>query len=316
MPEYSEIVSGTDYQRMMSEEHIYISDADNIISSTLQRLIKLHDDQGVNIIDLGCGPGRTVCYTPKTGRFKLFAVDKDLKYLTYTEQELMKSMDMSNESVALIHTDITTPDFNKHIIEQGYKDAYPVCVSQGVHHHIEKGKPLTQYLINVKNLITNGGVYILSDEFLAHYNNESERQITAVLWYCHVIAKAQKNKYVDLARGEAETLLDDLHAEEGGFKNEEMVNLVLSKAQEINEAASTIFATKLARSRAFQLISQLRAIIPTTSEIATDMSRGDYKICHAVFQKEVEAVGLQIIGIKTIGPIESLGGMVIYTLSA
>jgi len=45
-----------------------------------------------------------------------------------------------------------------------------------------------------------------------------------------------------------------------------------------------------------------------TNDPSLDLSRGDFKVCHQVFQEEVTEAGFVITGIKTIGPIETIGG--------
>ena len=44
------------------------------------------------------------------------------------------------------------------------------------------------------------------------------------------------------------------------------------------------------------------------------LSRGDYKVCHAVITEEVERAGFLITGVQTIGRVNTVGGFGIYTL--
>jgi hypothetical protein len=50
------------------------------------------------------------------------------------------------------------------------------------------------------------------------------------------------------------------------------------------------------------------------NSLSPPLSRGDYKICFQAFIQETQEAGFSPREIKTIGPIETIGGFGIFTL--
>jgi hypothetical protein len=200
-----------------------------------------------------------------------------------------------------------------------YQHDKPVTIfySQGVHHHIPKGKMVFRYLTNIREQLCFGGYYLLSDEFIPNYANNEERELNLVIWYSHIISHALQDGFQYLAQEETKTLLDDLSEgqPESSFKTIDQINLVLSKVDAINHLAETRNmedAKQLAGSliRELQVLTQKR---PSGNE-ALDLSRRDYKICDAVFRKEIEKVGFEIESVRSYGPLKHIGAMCVYVL--
>lgn len=297
---YSQIIGADDYIRMMGQ-HVHLKESDKAISRAVNFYIS-NTPRLFEVVELGCGPVRI---TPLfTGLHTLVtAVDHDSGFLAFADDYIKRY----NLGISLIFSDILTYQHRK---------AVEIFISQGVHHHIPKGKSTQDYLRNVLRQLTPGGIYIVSDEMLPHYDTEEERRIRVVIWYTYVITIAQTSTHYQLAREEAKTLLDDLAEGIGDsvFKTDEQINLVLQMAPRIS-AMAVANNHKTARELAVQLLTALQftgGLISKDSSLS--LSRRDYKICHVVFSREVQEAGLRIIGVKTIGPIQTIGGFGIYTL--
>lgn len=298
---YSAIIGPEDYIRMMSQEHVFLRDADEVLRSTFSFYARRFLPSPT-IVELGCGPLRI---TESLAReFPVTAVDWDPGFLKFSKRLLRQRKD---SRITLVSSDICTYRHTRNV---------DIFVSQGVHHHIPK-RATQDYLANVYRELSFPGIYIVSDEMLPHYDDPQERALRALVWYSYVISAAQLRGYHGLAREEAKTLLDDLAEGGGNFpvKHEASIELVLREAQRVTLAFRRVWTEDFS-SLAFRLLGQLhhrrRA---SSSDPSLLLSRRDYKICHAEFEKEVTKAGFKIIGVETVGPVNTIGGFGIYVLS-
>lgn len=299
---YSSIIDPETYNTLMTEEHIYIQQADD----TLCRLIEKQSQEGkAEVIELGCGPARLLEQVAQIQGIHLTGIDHDPNFIEYGKKILLDKKLQAN----ILFGDVCS-----------YKHVQPVDIfySQGIHHHIPKGDDTQKYLKNTIDSLKPGGIYILSDEFLAEYsvNNTDERSIQAILWYSLVIHNAIHNGHTLLAIEEAKTLLDDLSEgqNKASIKTTEQIDLVLGSVQTIDEAARKDIheAKKLAK----DVLGQIHLLAGTklNDDPRLDLSRGDFKICDSVFRSEVEQVGFRVQDVIHIGPIQTIGGFSIYIL--
>lgn len=302
LPTYSSIIDPQTYNTLMTEQHIYIQQADD----TICRLIENQLQEGkTEVVELGCGPARLLEQVGRISRIHLTGIDHDLNFIEYGEKILQEKK------------------INAHILFGdvcSYRHQKPVDIfySQGIHHHIPKGDDTKKYLRNIFKALKPGGLYILSDEFLAEYSlkNKDERCIQAILWYSLVIQNALYNGHKLLAVEETKTLLDDLSegSDTASIKTTKQIDLVLGSVQTIHEAAQKNLAE--AKKLAKDILQQIHLLAGTkpNHDPRLDLSRGDFKICDSVFRSEVEQVGFRIQNVIHIGPIQTIGGFSIYTL--
>lgn len=302
-PTYSSIISAADYMELMTKQHLFIAAADKeICRSTVERVLR----GARNIVELGCGPGRLL--KPLQSSLKVFkdvklsGVDLDPVFLEY-----------ARSIVDATRTQIIEADVRL------FQPLEPVDIflSQGFHHHVQKGDAVNDYLSNVRTQMSEGGVYILGDEFLPDYHDEEERRVKAVIWYAHIISNAIKKGHNYLAQEEAKTLIDDLNEADipDSIKTQDQIQLVLKRVQKI-EAASASKDLKNANKLAERLLETLACMrnYQATGDQTVDLSRGDYKICDEVLKEELEAAGLFVERVKHIGPIKTVGAMSVYTI--
>lgn len=295
---YSQIINPSDYNKIMSNEHLYIKISDRFILKKIEQMAF----QMLEVVELGCGPGRVLFSVSQLKGINLTGLDVDQEFIEYSKK-LVKG---------------TPTQFVLNTAED-YRHLKPVDIfySQGFHHHISKGKKTTKYLKNIYNQLKVGGLYIISDEFVPDYASESEREIRLVIWYSHVIAHALRHNYNYLAQEEAKTLLDDLYEGRTGkyIKSPAQIQFVLSRVSEIDEKARTEelqSAEKLAENFLKELTNCYN-IIPYDDN-TIDLSRGDYKICDRVLRDEVTEVGFIVEEVRSFGPIKTIGGMSVYLL--
>jgi cyclopropane fatty-acyl-phospholipid synthase-like methyltransferase len=298
---YSQIIGPADYNRLIAQ-HLYIGQADKAIA----RLVIYHSNEGnpIEVVELGCGPARILPLLAQIKGINLTGVDHDQAFFDYAQQVIRDQQ----VSATVVFDDVMT-----------YRHPKPidVAVSQGFHHHVVKGEPTRQYLRNVHSQLTQGGVYIVGDEYLPHYANDHERLVRAVIWYSHIINAALRNFHQQLAVEEAKTLIDDLAegTQEGVVKSKEQIQFVLNEVDAIDETARLTQRLQ-AESLAERFLGELTSMRTSTEthNPSMDLSRGDFKICHRVFAEEVTAAGFTITGVTTFGPIETIGGMAVYVL--
>ena len=205
MPDYS--AAAPDNYNELLELHRYIKEADQFILALLASL-GLTD-----LLEIGCGKGR---FTRKLARLglEMTAVDPDAPAIG-DAQTLLQGLGLHN--VHLLPMDIA---------DYRHPHKLRAIVSKGVHHHIPKAH-VPAYLASVRDMLTDDGVFIVGDEFLAPYKDEASRQVVAAMWYAHIIASALEESHNTLARVEARTLLDDLARGEENPKREPQISLIL-----------------------------------------------------------------------------------------
>lgn len=302
MLSYSSIISSEDYNHLMTNEHLYIEAADKYI----EKIIKEKSaSKHLQVVELGCGPARIARSIAKIDNIDLIAVDIDPVFCEYAAEIAQKNHLKMN----VICSDIGL-----------FKHSKPVDIfySQGFHHHVQKGKETHKYLSNIYNQLAVGGYYILSDEFIPNYTEASGRDTKLVIWYSHVIAHALRNNHNFLAREEAKTLLDDLQegSSNKGLKTENQINLVLNYVEKIDiEAkANNILQAEAYTKNFLNDLNRLFNINPNKLDHSMNLSRRDYKICDIDFRKEIDNVGFTIEKVKSVGPVENIGGMSIYIM--
>lgn len=287
----------------MSEEHVYISEADKAIQVFIKEEVAKRA-KPVEVLELGSGPGRVTTLIGAIPDIRLTAIDHDEAFVRYGRKILIEKGISADMRVSNIET---------------YKHPRPLDVifSQGVHHHIKKGEVTNQYLKHIHGQLSQDGIFIVSDEFIPEYHTNDERKIRLVIWYSHVIAHALKDKHTYLAQEEAKTLLDDLNEgfDSEAIKNRKQIDFVLLSVQTINsvaEGGDVPFAESLAKDFLHSLLF-MRNTQPQ-NDVSIDLSRGDYKISDSRFKKEAEAAGFSITDKQAIGPINTIGGLVVYKL--
>ena len=297
---YSQIISPLDYNKIMSEQHLYISASDGFLADTIRREAKTSVPE---VVELGCGPGRILSLVRNAvPHANISAIEADEVFADYA-QELCKDLDIN-----IIIGDVETVRLERPV---------DIFYSQGFHHHVSGSRKTHAYLQNVYNNLTPGGTYLLSDEFLPEYTTEEEREIKAIIWYSHIIAHALLHDYYYLAREEAKTLLDDIYEgrSDAHMKSNEQIDFVLSQVTLIDNYARSQNHVLLSETvNNFQNILKSQHNLKTSGDLTIDLSRHDYKICESVLRPEVENVGFTIEEIKSFGPIKNIGAMLVYVL--
>ena len=293
---YSRIIEPEEFNRINTDQHLYIRASDRVI----KKLVAERNPR--EVVEFGCGPARFLRTLEDIEGINLTGVDHDQDYIEFAEIIEVKP------TTLLVVGDVETYRHPRKI---------DVVVTQGAHHHFSK-PPI--YLENVVNQLSEGGVYILSDEFLPEYKSEDERRVRAVIWYSHIIANAlEKNNIPALALAfeEVKTLLDELNTtiDETRIKTPQQMKLVFASVKEISEKAR---AKKIrdAEKLAERFLAKLEKIYNwrENDDQTLNLSRGDYKICERVLLEEIEPYGLEVERKKSIGPIKSIGAMSVYVL--
>lgn len=300
---YSLIIAPEDYNKIMSEQHLYIAAADNFIKHEIAE--QSADIPDAEVVEIGCGPARLLPLMTALQLPHLTLVDVDQDFITYTRTRCNEL----SPATKVVQSSIAT-----------YYHPKPVNIfySQGLHHHIAKGALTKQYLKNIYDQLAVNGTYILSDEFLPDYDTEEEREIKAIIWYSHIIDHAKRHNFDYLAQEEAKTLLDDLFegfSENLGYKSQKQISKILDSVYDINTAAiRQDFLT--AQQLAEKLLANLKkaTILIPSGDQTMDLSRKDFKICDKVFRKEVSEIGFIIEKQRFFGLEPKIGGMIAYVL--
>jgi SAM-dependent methyltransferase len=295
--EYSDTIMAEEYNRMISDEHIYIAASDGVIAEILET------EGAQEVVDVGCGPGRMLETLSEVDGIKLTGVDKDRTSIEYTRR-LARDLEVD---VELVEDDISTYEHSTKV------DAF---VSSGVDHHMPEG-----YMSNLFKQLRPGGVYIMADEILPAYRDETQRRQRAVVWYSHVIASALEDNFGQLADEEAHTLLDDLNT--GRLtpipKTRKQLDLILQRAGSINNDAISSEITT-ARKKVRALLAELIELTEQDSSADVEsfqQSRGDYKVSDEVIRTRAITAGFDVERVERIGPqgLESdIGCMAVYVL--
>ncbi len=298
---YSQIISAENYNRIITQEHLYIATADKILVNIVKT--KAENAESISeVVEVGCGPGRILPLLAKIKNINLTGIDHDPSFIKYAGQIT------AGLPLKVKIADIETYTHNEPV---------DIFCSMGVHHHISPGEHTNKYLKNILTQLKPGGYYIIGDEFLPNYTNEAEREICLVIWYSHIIADAIKHKYHYLATEEAKTLLDDLETgrHSNTVKTNEQIEFVLSQVTTIDTAArnNDIQNTKLLATEFLQKLNQM-CNVNIQGEEALALSRGDYKICDAMLREEANQAGFLVENVQSVGPIKNIGAMCVYTL--
>ena len=298
---YSKIISPEEYNRIMTDEHLYIAIADKLIKDFVEK--EVTGKVNPEIVEIGCGPVRITPLFLQTPNINLTAVDYDLDFINHAK----KILEPYNSRVTVINADVST-----------YVHPNPVDVfySQGFHHHVQKGKVTEKYLKNIYNQLKENGAYVIGDENPADYSNPEDRLIKLIVWYSHIISNAKRSGFNYLAQEEAKTLLDDLYEnyDEEAVKSNEQIDLVLSWVDKIDEASSEkIFKATFLAENLLEILRKKRNI-KEVGDTTVDLSRGDYKISDSEFRKEVEGIGFKVEKVERIGPAKAVGGLYVYLL--
>lgn len=288
---YGKIIAPEEFNKINNDQHLYIATSDKVI----QRFAREHG--GKEVVEFGCGPARLLSKLDNPGGINLTGVDHDEDYVKYARSKVNKAK-------------VVTGDVENY----RHPTLIDIVITQGAHHHFSKPP---RYLENVVTQLSEGGIYILGDEFLPNYHTEEERRVRATIWYSHIIANALKNGYDQLALEEAKTFLDELNTDndETRIKTLEQIQLVLGCVTGINQMSTTGDLTS-AEGKAHNFLEQLSIIYnwEPSHNPALDLSRGDYKICDRVLREEIAPYGLTIEKKKSIGPIKRIGAMTVYVL--
>lgn len=305
-PTYSDIIEPSIYERLMTDQHLYIAASDRAVKRAIEK--HLAERTRRRVLEIGCGPGRLTSSIATISDIDLKAFDHDPKFIEYARAKASREslQVIFNEGAAATFTDDRKP--------------LDVCYSQGMHHHIEKGASTHAYLTNVREHLDDDGIFVLSDEFLPEYSDAPGRRLRTVVWHAHIIAHALEKEFTLLAQEEAKTLLDDLgdDGDTGNIKNRAQIDLVLERVGAINRAAwgNHKLRRNMLVTKFFEDLKSLRNT-EQSGDKSIDVSRGDYKICERVFKKEVEGAGFKVRNKDVFGQIKlgrNIGGLVVYTL--
>ena len=302
MKSYSSIINAERYNELMNNHHLYISESDQALVNFIN---SINPNRRLEVVELGCGPIRMARKLAKIPHIKLTAVDIDKNFCTYAKEAASKE----NLDLQII---------NDNVLSYQHGSEVDIFCSSGLHHHISKIKT-QQYLSNIYNQLSPNGYYILIDEFVPDYKNEDQRRLRLVIWYSHIIADAENNGHVFLAREEAKTLLDDLAEGAGAndfIKTNEKLDLVKNFALQIDELSKQEFYVK-AEIKAKEFLKSLELLRyekADSDDYSMLLSRRDFKICDRVLREEVSNVGFIVESVIAYGPIENVGGLVCYQL--
>lgn len=284
---YSDIIAPEVYNHLMSV-HAYIAASDRAIAQVLRAGVGERSHQ--EVIEVGCGPGRILPQLKDAVPYaRVRGVDYDPVFVAYAQRD-------HGDSVVCADVLEYEPESPVHAI-----------VSQGFHHHVAKNG-VHQMLARLRSWLVRGGVYIVGDEFLPHYQSEEERRLRCAAWYCHIIANALRKGEELLAREETKTLLDDLQIMQ---KTERDIAWVLSACVAIDQEWRVG-----SHALAVQLLIELEqhGDRAASGDRTLDLSRGDYKIDHQRFIAEVEHAGFRVASVQTFGPHLLCGSMSVFVL--
>jgi Methyltransferase domain len=285
---YSQLISPEKYNELMSEQHKYIATSDKFILTYLFDVVDKF--KMPNVLEIGPGPMRISFSILQTlwdsdTNFNFSILDIDPEFISFNKELIIEK----SLPIKIIEEDINTLTVDKKI---------DIAISQGFHHHIS-----SEYLSNLYSIMSEGGFYIISDEFLPDYVDEKDRKIKAIVWYSHIIANAVSGSNFELAREEAKTLLDDIaDNKQVNYKSEEIINLVMENSTLID----------IDERLALELLVKINQNSIETNDPKMFLSRGDYKISHEVFQKQFQKAGFKFVSKKVIG--NSKGSLTVWVL--
>ncbi len=280
---YSQIIDPRTYNSLM-DQHWLMAISDKYLVALIMAFSKQFESRSeFKLYEIGSGPGRiTNKVAHKYPRFRIRAIDLDERSVAYATR--------SNSFGKVAYM---VADARLYCLSEPVAIAY----SQGAHHHIAKGPDTEAYLSNVYKSLLPGGVYLLSDEVLAPYDNSLGRMVQAVRWYNLVVYAARFRQFGKLAEEEAKTLLDDL----GIPKNEARLKFVLDHVDD------RIWSEPVLQVQDY--LSQLERIAGDATE-HLKLSRGDHKVDIATIRQELSAAGFEYLeqDSLTLGPVSKIGG--------
>lgn len=294
---YSSIIDPSLYCRIM-DDHFCLAEAD---AAAIRFVKSFRDNPHWNgyIMEGGSGPGR---FTNKlheaVSDVTVIAVDHDVMYQGYARNHCKH-----RNRVQYIFEDCTKP--------QSWFSV-PLIVLQGVFHHFPtQDGTRARAFQTFRSFLPSGGRLIVSDEFLAPYEDEEQRMCNAIQWYSHVVALAQPA----LAVEEAKTLLDDL-PKLAGPKTCHQINLIIQTSVNIKELV-TDGQLLAARDASLQLYSALLRMRPARAPLdwTMSLSRGDEK-CDVRRFLELATPYFKVVSSESFGPMETCGGFVVFEFEA
>ena len=119
-----------------------------------------------------------------------------------------------------------------------------------------------------------------------------------------------------LAQEEAKTLLDDIYEgrTENFLKSDQQIKRVLEFAVYVDRITKKDITAAMNEALEFLIDLEKNENIMASGDKSIDLSRGDYKICEKVLLEELSSTNFKIIDKKEIGPVQTIGGMVVYVL--
>jgi len=300
VPTYSAFVDAAAYNRMMTDEHLYIADADRLTIDLARDLVGAHRAE---VLEVGCGPGRLLGRAAGHLHYAhVSGIDIDNTFLRHARATVRSGVDILYGDAA----------------EYRHGEPIDVALSMGFHHHVPKGSVTRAYLRNVASQLAPRGVYFLADEFLPRYVSETERRIAATIWYAHIISSAIAAGFRQLAEEEAKTLLDDLTGGDGvSTKTPRAIEEIIDRAGAINAAAMRNHRGETVRgaTRLLAVIDEeLRCSSSRAADVSMTLSRGDFKISTDALAHEVADAGLEIVEKHRIGPAVDIGALMVVVL--
>lgn len=300
MTDYADVIDGSEYTLGLAE-HVDIPQSDAGIAQTIRTYIKYNKIESPKILDLGCGPGRIT---------KLVA--NSIRDFDYS----VTGLDISEGFIAIANknnTDEKITFINQDFIESDLDESsFDVIFLQGFYHHIDpQERPV--FLEKTKQLLKDGGLIILGDEYIPDYNTEEERVVNVAGLYAYVIASALRSNSPELAKIEAMNVVDDVCAgtDGAGHSDDNLRDYIYKQSATIYES---IFKNGVqAESYRGLLRETAQEIKKRSAELASTQEenhdRGDYKISIEKQKIDLEQAGFAHVETKRYGPVDWLGGM-------
>lgn len=194
-------------------KHLFIPDSDAAILTLVHNHLAALNVQNYRILEIGCGTGALTEKMIESGLCNITTIepDKMLSQFWLNRQDVQSRQGGSHQTISL-------EDFVSSTEDGAPK--FDILISQGVHHHvptqllsdentIEDGNYRLTFLKTCRNLLGPEGIYIISDEFLVDYTDESSRRKNLDQWYRRVISTALAEGYYELADLEQGFWLND-----------------------------------------------------------------------------------------------------------
>jgi SAM-dependent methyltransferase len=181
-------------------KHLFIPESDAAIIATVRNYMAQRCDEDCRVLEIGSATGGLSEKLISAGVQNLDTLDPDQKLSDYW----VSHKKTFYPAAAGLHYCLTLETY----ASQSPK-LYDILVSQGVHHHIPTSDanqfPEQDYrllfLRQCASLLRDGGIYVLSDEFLCDYGLGDDKYRIERLdqWYRMVIATATAEGHLELA---------------------------------------------------------------------------------------------------------------------